>query len=145
MAILTGDKKLDKKLGRLARRGANRVARRGLGKALTVLARAMRAEAPNKTMKASIGKRNKKNRRKGIHEAKVGPNVGNKGKGEKRTPHAHLFILGTKERFTKTGASRGAMPQNDFVRRAAEKSRESAAAAMKAEIRKQIKIEASKR
>ena len=44
LVVLTGDKKLDRRLKKLAVRGAGRAARKGLGKSLTVLARAMREE-----------------------------------------------------------------------------------------------------
>lgn len=37
-----------------------------------------------------------------------------------RAPHRHLVIRGTAERFTKSGASRGVMPANPFVDRAAD-------------------------
>ncbi len=127
---ITGDKELDRLLYQMGEKSVRKIARIPLGKGLTVVARAIRREVPaattaghkNKRIKQAIGKRNKKNRRKGYHEAKAGIHVGKK----KGAPHAHLLALGTKERFSgKRGVvvrdakvhRKGRVKPNDFVKR----------------------------
>jgi hypothetical protein len=91
-----------------------KLARAALGAALTKSAQLIRKAAPARTrIKKSIGTRFKKNKRSGVHEAKAGLNVGNK---HGTAPHAHFFVLGTDYRFTKSGAARGKIIPNKFVR-----------------------------
>ncbi len=108
---------------------------------MTVMAKAMRKAAPvgeKKMVKKSIGQKLKKNKKTGLHEARVGINVGKKrrpkddqlgvaagldakkgNRSKYQSPHAHLVALGTKPRFhKKSGKSVGSMPSNPFVRRA---------------------------
>jgi hypothetical protein len=115
---ITGDKALDAKLKDLELRTAKRIARKAINKGLTQIARGQRAAAPTKRIKGTVGSRNKKNRKTGLAEAKVGMNVGKKLTNPKRMPHAHLLALGTSERTTRSGASRGRMPAiaRDFIR-----------------------------
>lgn len=128
---ITGDKELDRLLYQMGEKSVRKIARIPLGKGLTVVARAIRREVPtaitpgrsNKRIKQAIGKRNKKNRRKGYHEAKAGVHVGKK-KGAK---HAHLLALGTAKRYD-NGRYTGAIKPNDFVQRGL---RQSESAAMK--------------
>ena len=91
---------------------ANRIAKAGLGKGLTVAARAMRKRAPSPRFRKAIGRRNAIPRGRSRHIAKVGLNV-NVGKG-KWMPHAHLAILGTGQRVrgNKLGATERAQPGN---------------------------------
>lgn len=90
-----------------------RLARIALSAGLTPLASQIRKRAPKgSSLRKGIGRRNKRSRRKGIHEAKAGLNVGSRA-GTAR--HGHLYTLGTKRRQTRAGANRGRMPADDFV------------------------------
>lgn len=120
---ITGDRKLDRALQQLAQKEARKVSRRAVNKGLTVVARAVRQAVPpaktpghsSRQIKKSVGSRNRRNRRKGLQEAKAGVGVGKK-RGV-AAPHAHIVALGTANRTTARGASRGRMPANDFVQR----------------------------
>lgn len=108
-------KELGKQHGNTVER---RLARAALGAGLTEAARIIRREAPKRTrIRKAVGQRFKKNRRRGIHEAKAGLNVGKK---HGSAPHAHFFVLGTARRRTKRGENRGKVRPNYFVRRAIE-------------------------
>jgi hypothetical protein len=118
---ITGDKKIDRKLKRLAKSGQKRIARAALGKALTVLARGVRnaIDPKQKSAKKTVGTKNKKNKKTGIHEAKVGFGVGKQPKKKQRgnrpgvgisKTNIHWLLLGTKNRTTEKGKSTGAMP-----------------------------------
>lgn len=124
-ATITGDKALDRKLKRLATSGQKRIARAALGKALTVLARGIRnaVDPKQKSAKKSVGSKNKKNKKTGVHESKVGFGVGKKTKSKKqRDPkkpgvgiskeNIHWLVLGTNDRskWRTTGASTGDSP-----------------------------------
>lgn len=122
--VITGVKELDRKLRRLATKDEKKISRKAVGKALTPIARAIRALAPvgkTKSLKKAIGKSFKKNKRKGVTEAKAGVNVGKKVRRKDGSsgsaPHGHLVTIGTSNRYTKTGASRGRNRANDFVNR----------------------------
>ncbi len=141
LAEVIGDKILIAKLKLLQTKGQRAIARKSLGKGMTVMAGAMRKAAPvgkKKEVKKSIGQKLKKNRKTGLHESIVGINVGRKirkklrvgqvvgglvkGAGSRakfQEPHAHLNALGTKPRFhKKTGKFVGSMPRNPFIARA---------------------------
>lgn len=114
---------------------------------LTVIARKQRQLAPvlgagNRGLKRAIGSRVFKNKVKGIKDAKVGIAVGKKVsriKPQDRTGrrgvgisarNAHWFILGTKDRVTKSGRKTGRMRPiagADFIKRAFSSSQEAAA------------------
>lgn len=134
---ITGDKALERRLVFLGDKAADRVARSAQGAKLTVINKAQKAAAPvgpTGNMKANVGKRNEKQKRTGIFEAKTGINVGKqsskKRRGVKRAPHGHLVALGTKPRFRKALGGRfeyirkpsreqlstGTMPANPFIR-----------------------------
>lgn len=135
--VVTGIKELDAKLERLEKRDSRRVGRKALGKGLTVVARAIRKRAPvgkTKRLKKSVGSRQKKNRRKGIQEAKAGIGVG--GRRNKLAPHGHLVGLGTGPRVTGDLSYRGEMPANPFVRQGMTASKASSHSAIVAELRK---------
>lgn len=112
--IVTGIDEVDALLRDFTTPGiANRIAKAGLGKGLTVLAKAMRAGAPNKSLRNAIGRRNAKPKGKAMHVAKVGLNVGKKA-GKGRMPHAHLLVFGTADRMrgNKLSQTERAQPGN---------------------------------
>lgn len=163
--ILTGDKALEKTLKKLADKSADRVARSVLGAGLTVINKAQRAAAPvgpTGNLKANIGKRNERNKRKGVFEAKTGVGVGKqkrlRAKGIASAPHGHLVALGTKPRYRKTiggkfgfiknptreQLSTGTMPKNDFIKRSYQSARGAAQSKMKRQAEKALAREAAK-
>ena len=160
--LLTGDKEIDAalaKIGEPAR--ANRIARAGLTKAVRVILKAVKAEVPSKhkSVKKALGGRIKKNKRKGVVEAKVGAGVG-KQKEQKSDRsgkegvgigfrNVHWYVMGTKERrpykkkVMKTaptaafpdgrfmGKRVGPMPAHPIVKDGYAKSKESAMHALR--------------
>jgi len=110
----------------------------------TPVAAAQRKAAPRNKKNQSreyrlhkaIGKRTKK--KKGtVVSAKVGINIGRKG--TKRAPHGAIVTLGTKRRKTDgTGANRGRMPRNDFIKRATRSARPEAQRRMKTKAEAEI-------
>ena len=111
----------------------NRLARGALAAGLKPVKKSLKREAPKvsryrqtgkrkkkaarmKTVEQSIGSRNKRDKKRNVHEAKAGVNVG-KGK-DKAFHQGHLFTMGSAARQTDGGANRGEMPANDFVKRA---------------------------
>jgi hypothetical protein len=123
-----GAKQLDRKLARLSRRSGKKAVTAGVRASLTPVARAMRAAinasdaSPSLKQGArqSIGQRFSKTRRTGVREAKVGFAVNKRG--AKRTArlskgasggvgissrNIHWFVLGTDERFLKSGRPTG--------------------------------------
>jgi len=133
--VVTGERKLDRQLKQLGDKTAKRINAAAIRSGMAVVRKAVKAETPRGptgNLKRSIGARFKKKRTTGIYEAKVGGNVGKRSKesttrgGKVRkanaAPHAHLVLLGTSERFNKSGASRGTMPANNAVSRGFAKS-----------------------
>lgn len=115
-----------------------KLARAALGAGLTQMARLIRAEAPTRKLKSAVGTRNQRQKGKQIYGAKAGLNVGKKNG---RAPHAHFFVLGTKERRTKKGRFTGKVEPHKFVRRAIESGERSVVNAMLERIRKRLPIE----
>lgn len=159
MATITGDKEIDRKLRHLAGSGQRRVARSGIGKAMTVLSRGIRnAIPPNyRTAKKAIGRRNKKNKVKNKYEAKVGMGVGKQTKSKKqrdpRKPgvgitkaNIHWLILGTTTRRREDGSSAGRMPPigKNWVQQGVKASEGEAVRAMHEQMRKKLAEEARK-
>ena len=150
MEAITGDKRTDRRLARLESRDAKRIGRRVVTAGVRVMAKGIKAEVPiastaghsNKSTKRAIGWRNKKNRRTNVQEAKAGGNVGKK-KGQ-RAPHIHLITIGTRRRQTSSGANRGRVSGNDFVKRAARKTRGAMVAKMRQSARENIAREVRK-
>lgn len=159
MSTITGDKEIDRKLKHLASKGQKRVARSGIGKAMTVLSRGIRnAIPPNyKSAKKAIGRRNKKNKHTHKHEAKVGLGVGKQTKSKKqrdpRKPgvgisktNIHWLILGTSTRSRDKGGPTGRMPAigQGWVQQGVKASEAEAIRAMHEQMRKKIEEEARK-
>lgn len=157
-ATITGNKEIDRKLKRLATSGQKRVARAALGKALTVLARGIRnaIDPKQKSAKKTVGTKNKKNKKTGIHEAKVGLGVGKRTKSKKeRTSKAgvgiskeniHWLTLGTTERTTDYGKSTGAMPPvgRGWVKKGVKAAEPEAVRVMQETMKKKIEDEVRK-
>lgn len=146
--VLSGDIKLDAALSALGEKAAIKYSTRALNKALTVIQKSVKQEAvatldwteiSPSAIKKAIGKRFKKikgGKLKGVHEAKVGVNVGSasvkkqlaaafkKGEGDEGVAwYLHLFALGTKDRFQRmTGKHTGQIEQHDFVKAGYEKA-----------------------
>jgi Bacteriophage HK97-gp10, putative tail-component len=104
---IIGDKRLERKLDRLAKREISRIDRNAIGKGMTVVRQAIRAEVPGhmKAIKKSVNSRYKKFSKKGLREAKIGAGVGKKKK--EQVPHGHFILMGTRERRHKSGKSVG--------------------------------------
>jgi hypothetical protein len=156
---ITGDKRIDRKLKRLAGSAQRRIARAGLAKQMTNLSRGIRNAIPpdQKSAKKTIGRKNKKNPKTGQHEAKVGLGVGKRTKSTKqRDPkkggkgiskeNIHWLVLGSKERRTKSGRSTGKMPRapEDWVKNGVRATQAEATKAMKDVMKLKILEEAAK-
>jgi Bacteriophage HK97-gp10, putative tail-component len=135
-------------------RAAQTIGRAALRRGARTIAAGIRRAAPRGetgAVRASIGSSGRPSRGSKKIMAKAGVNVGRKNAGtivnkgakfnKKATkskglkggyaPHAHLVAMGTKPRYTKSGAFRGVMPANPFVRVGTANT----ASAAKAEIR----------
>jgi hypothetical protein len=157
---ITGDKAIDMKLKQLAGSGQRKVARAAIGKALTILARGIRnaVDPKQKSAKKSIGSRNnKKNKKTGVHESKVGFGVGKRTKSKKQRdpkkggvgigkPNVHWLVLGTGHRTTDKGKGTGRMPAvgKDWVKKGISASKSDAFSAMQTTARAKILQEVSK-
>lgn len=122
--ILTGDRELDAKLGRLKLSAANKIARRGMVKALRIILKSMKGQVPSnyKDAKRALGFvfDRKGGAKRDQVRAKVGASVGkaSKAAAKKRKSkgvgitgaNIHLMILGTDQRTRRSGLSTGAMP-----------------------------------
>lgn len=113
MVEITGDRLLKATLEQLSTRETRRAARKALTSGTSVLTRALKAAVPaaktpghsSRSLQQSIRGRQKRNKRSGIVEAKVGIGVGRRKYSEakgnlQRAPHLHLIALGTGERYT---------------------------------------------
>lgn len=149
--ITTGIKELDTKLKALPEKVQKKIARAALGQGMTILRKAIIKEAPvgpTGNLKQSIGKRFKRLKKEGYTEAKVGINVGKRKAGMAkmtRAPHGHLVALGTQQRQTKSGANRGVMPANDFVKRATASCENAVVDKIITVIRKKLDAEVAKK
>lgn len=130
---LVGDRELMRKLDRLAGKMGRTVLRKSMRAASAPVAKTTKANAPVDTqgLKRSIGSKSKWYNSSGTLVVVVGPRI-RKGKtvhkkgtffGTKeiaaiKGQHGYIVEFGTKPRYTKTGAFRGIMPANPFMRRA---------------------------
>lgn len=145
---LTGDAALDRKLTEMKEKTRKKITRAAISKGGTVLVKSIRSETPvgkTRKLRKSIGKSLKKSRNFQTNEdfqgLRAGANVGKKA--EKSAPHTHLNVLGTQERFHKSGKSTGKMTPNDFVKRGASKALPEVDATIKRELLKRIEKEAN--
>lgn len=168
---LTGDVQLDRKLEQLQEKTRKKITRSAMGKAGTVLKKAIASKAPvgkTKTLKKSIGASTKMKKylktSTDFQGLRVGPNVGKKNKTDddgniiprtKSAPHAHLVILGTQERkitgkkrgkdkTKNVGQPTGSVKPNDFVRKAANAAMPQAMHKLKDSLFRGIEKEANK-
>ncbi len=137
-AQVTGDKKLTRYLEQLQYKEGGKITRAANNKGSTELAKAIRKQAPDKTSKKTVGKKNKKDR--GIQTVIVGINVGKKG--TKRKPHA-ILSLGTKQRKRKKiggifangpNRSTGRISRNPWVERGTAQGMPAAIRAMRRSV-----------
>lgn len=114
---IVGSQRLRNKMENIANKDIRRIDRNALNKGMTVIQKGIKSEITSsvgrgkdgrflaggkKDLKKSIGKRFKKNRKKGLMEAKVGAGVGKKKpKGKKDQWYLFLQLVGTTDRFTK--------------------------------------------
>lgn len=115
---IVGSQRLRNKLSKLADKDIRRIDRNALNKGMTVIQKGIKSEIPSgqKDLKKTIGKRFKKNRRKGLKEAKVGAGVGKKKKqkeGAKDQWYLFLLLTGTAERFNRFKESSGGGSSRD--------------------------------
>lgn len=155
---ITGDKKIDRKLKRLKTSSQRKIGRAMTGAMQTELLRGIRSVVPpkQKSLKKTLGRRNKRNKKTGVYEAKVGFGVGKQAKSKKnrdpRKPgvgitksNVHWFILGTVQRIRSTGASTGEMPKSpDYIARGFAKSERKAIAKAHEVGRRKVLDEAKK-
>lgn len=80
MAVVTGIKELDRKMARMKNRVQTKIVKAAIRAGLSVGSKEVRAQIPSqyKTARKAIGWRFKKNKKKGVMEAKVGVAVGKK-------------------------------------------------------------------
>jgi len=109
---------LQKKMQQMLRNGGKH-SRKAVTMAVTPIAKAYRTAAPNpnrkreasrkrgRPMKRAVFKKTLKGNRKRESLAKAGFNVAKKRRDDRRAYHAHLPLLGTKNRQTKSGQFRG--------------------------------------
>lgn len=146
--FLTGDKRLDAKLERLDTRTRKKFTRSALGKAGTIIVKAIKRNTPvglTKRLKRAIGKSLKKVKQtagKFFQGMRAGVNVGKKL--SRSAPHGHIVVLGTKTRTTKKGKSTGKVVPNDFARKAMKSSMGRANRTIKDTLLQKIQAEANK-
>lgn len=160
-AKVKGDKLIDKQFLKVAGRGSRSAAKAGLSKAMTIIARGIRAAIPPKakSVKKAVGQRHAKGGKRGSLEfsAKVGLGVGKASKSKKeRDPdkpgvgiskaNVHWWELGTTNRKTRKGKSTGAMPKGPpVVRQGFDAKKTEALRAAIATTKKKIKEAAKKK
>lgn len=173
LAVLIGDKELDRKLKRLAKEGSRKALRAGIQASLTPVAKALRqaidatpidtpdAKAIKRAAKKTVGKRFGKARGgRGDVVAKAGLSVGKRGgKRSERLSggktrgvgiasiNIHWFVLGTKSRATKGGHATGNIEPlfKGVAQRAAAASKRQALDAARKKIQQVIEREAKKK
>lgn len=140
---ILGVKRLERKVRHLDGKGARRVLRSGASKAVQILRKFIKKEIPGhaKSIKKAIGSLVRVN--KDGAQAKVGINVGKK-KGKGYVFYGAMYIQGTEQRETKSGANRGKVKANPVVARGVKAGTPSARKGMKEQMRAKLKEEARK-
>ncbi len=143
---LTGERELQKAFKQLEKKAKLSVGRKGIRAGAKPLVKRTRqligAVSPGKhgsgNLKKSIGIKIK--RFGGVDVLIAGPRVDGKHKGQ----HAFIVEYGTKERFTKSGASRGVMPAHPFMRPAFAQTKGISVRKGEAAIKKAVNMETVK-
>lgn len=153
---MTGVREIDAKLEGLEKKTAKKIARASINAGLGEMRKEIRKRAPTgktKVLKKSIGNRFRKKKRTELMEAVVGINVGKtyggytkSGKKKKANVarHGHLVALGTNVRQNKSGANRGTINPNDFVRQGTEAAMPSVKTKMIAKSKQVLEKELAK-
>lgn len=155
---ITGDRKLIRKLERLASRGSRRVSNQAMRKGLTVVTRGIRSEVPGRlqSVRRTVGSRFQRARGQSQKQAKAGLSVGKKraAKTPRRSSrggvgmsarNVHWWALGTtNRRVKKTGRDAGRMPASDAVARGYRKTESTAREAIRKSIRDGLEREAQR-
>lgn len=145
-AEILGDRRLVAKFEGLANREIRRIDRNAVNRGITIIRKAIRGEVPShmKSIRRSIGGRFKKSKTTGLREAKVGSGVGKKKAAQ--IPHAHLILLGTKDRVQKsTGRQVGRLKPLAAVRSGFAKSKSVADDAIRRGLRDGVQKAAAKK
>lgn len=146
--VIEGIKALEATLKGLRTSVQKRIMRNTVNRGLVIVAGEIRKSVPQaitpghdmRRVKKSVGvKRQKAGRENYLGKAGLGV-----GKNGQTAPLAHLIPLGTAERRTKAGASRGKITPRSFVPEAAAKSESKALAEMQKTFRKNFEKEAEK-
>lgn len=141
---VTGGAELNRQLADLETRGVRQGVVRALMAGTTVVERSVRGQMPlgrTGELRNSIGGRIE-SVNASVGTAKVGVDVGKRSKPVKtggnskafRSRHAHLYILGTDDRYTSRGAYRGHVNPSDSVVRGLTVASGSAVGAMRGAI-----------
>jgi hypothetical protein len=156
---VTGEREILARLKHLDSKGQRKVTRAAIGAGQTVIRKEMRAQIPpdQKDVRKTVASRYKRKKSTKLMEAKVGIGVGKQTGGRPQLrlatrpgvgiskANVHWWALGTGQRKTKSGESRGSMPDGpDVVKRAYAASESRAYQAMIAKAREKIQQEAVK-
>ena len=151
--IMTGILELDTTLSTLRKTTANKVARAALRKGASIGAKAVKKEIPSlqKNARKAIGHSVKKNKTIDQTVAMFGT-AGKRSASKKHqskgvgitSANIHWLLIGTKERFHKSGKSTGEMPGSDAVSRGANKSKQELFSGMVTQARITLSREVSK-
>jgi HK97 gp10 family phage protein len=136
-----------KLLEELPKRVERKVTKKALRRAGNVVRDGMRAEVDTIPYLSASGKKRLKLATKPVFpkgsRGKKEVAVGAVYKGQKNiAPDAHWYELGTDERFTKSGASRGRIEMSPFMRPGYEKTKEKALVEMAKAFTEEIEAEA---
>lgn len=160
--FITGLAELDAALAQLRVSTANKIAKSAIRAGMKVYTKAMQ-DAAKGGIKQAIGSKFKSLARGRRIEAKAGINVGKAGKAarenaNKRAPHAHIHVIGSKLRKRKRLGGRfayikkptnrqlstGTSPPNPIIKNAVSSSQSQAASAMEAAAKKALEREAAR-
>ena len=152
---VSGVNSLIKKLEKINKSDARRAVHSGMKKGMKVIVKAMKSEVPHPSVRYTISSRFQIHRPGTRHRtmAKVGASVGPRktwkfgksGGSHISKYNAHWYFLGTVERFHKSGASTGRMPQHFGITDGYRKSKSRAEAVMKREVKRVFEKLFSKR
>lgn len=148
MEIVTriiNQKRLVREFKHLGSKGQRKALRAAVGSAVTIYVKAVKAQFPKeaKSLKKAVGRKVKVNKKEGV-VAKIGIHLGIKKPRVRGLGHAHLYVLGTTDRYTKEGVYRGRAPGHDVVKRGSQAAAPEARRKFIEVARSKIKEEAGK-